>query len=102
MNRRAFLRALLAAVSAMALDPERLLWVPRQMIVVPAMPLAGILDALKYTYGADRLLYLAQQEMVVWNLMKTRRPLGVAAPGTIGSIVRAEENYWHGSPLILS
>jgi hypothetical protein len=39
MNRRDMLRVLLGSVAASAtLDLERLLWVPGQMIAVPAMP----------------------------------------------------------------
>lgn len=42
MNRRAFLHRLALAASGLAVDPERLLWTPKPMIVVPAMPRATI------------------------------------------------------------
>jgi hypothetical protein len=38
MKRRDVLRWLPAACLGMALDPERLLWVPKPMVVVPGMP----------------------------------------------------------------
>ena len=45
MDRRAFLRALLAGAAGAALgaelDIERLLWVPKPIISVPAMPVAA-------------------------------------------------------------
>ena len=41
MNRRGFLRTLLMSSAAAAtLDIEKLLWVPKSQIVVPAMPLS--------------------------------------------------------------
>lgn len=36
MNRRAFLRTAGAAIAAMGIDPELLVWQPRQMVAVPA------------------------------------------------------------------
>lgn len=36
MNRRQFLRNLAAVAATATLDPEQLLWVPRQMISVPS------------------------------------------------------------------
>jgi hypothetical protein len=38
MNRRAFLSLLAAAGAGATFDPERLLWVPKPIITVPAMP----------------------------------------------------------------
>ena len=38
MDRRGFLRALLALPIAATLDVEQMLWVPGQMVTVPAMP----------------------------------------------------------------
>jgi hypothetical protein len=38
VNRRAFLRSLLALPIAATFDVEKLLWVPGQMVVVPPMP----------------------------------------------------------------
>lgn len=38
MNRRHALQLLLAGAAGLALDPERLLWTPKTMITVPAMP----------------------------------------------------------------
>lgn len=40
MNRRDLIRLLLAAPIATALDVEKLLWVPKPIVTVPAMPLA--------------------------------------------------------------
>lgn len=39
MDRRRFIASLAALSSAIALDPERLLWVPRPMITVPGGPM---------------------------------------------------------------
>jgi hypothetical protein len=41
MTRRDLLRALLAIPAMAALDVEQLLWVPKPIIVVPAMPMFG-------------------------------------------------------------
>jgi hypothetical protein len=53
-DRRTFLRMLLATPIAMELDVEKLLWVPRPMITVPALPLSrmGLLidDINRVTY----------------------------------------------------
>lgn len=38
MDRRNFLSLLIAAGAGFVLDPERLLWTPKVMITVPAMP----------------------------------------------------------------
>jgi len=54
IDRRAFLRALAASAVGMTLDPERLLWVPKPMIVVPAMPAL-------YTGGPATLLEWARR-----------------------------------------
>lgn len=38
MDRRRFLQLAIAAVAGTTIDPERLIWIPRTMIVVPEMP----------------------------------------------------------------
>jgi hypothetical protein len=38
MNRRHFLRTAGLAIAALGIDPEQLIWQPRQMVVVPARP----------------------------------------------------------------
>lgn len=38
IDRRSFLRLLLSSAAASTMDVEKLLWVPRPMIVVPAFP----------------------------------------------------------------
>lgn len=38
MTRREFFERLALAAAAIAVDPERLLWTPKPMIVVPALP----------------------------------------------------------------
>lgn len=38
IDRRSFLRLLLASAAASTLDVEKLLWVPKPMIVVPGIP----------------------------------------------------------------
>lgn len=38
MNRRVFLQSLMVAAAGSTFDLERLLWVPKPMITVPAMP----------------------------------------------------------------
>lgn len=36
-----------------------------------------VINALKYTYGADRVLYIASQEVPLWNVLyKTKRDVG--------------------------
>jgi hypothetical protein len=53
-DRRTFLRLMLATAAAEAVDFEKLLWTPRPIVTVPALPLE-ILDqtvAIPGTYGA--------------------------------------------------
>jgi hypothetical protein len=38
LSRRAWLRAAMMGAAGLTLDPEQLLWTPKAMIVVPAMP----------------------------------------------------------------
>jgi hypothetical protein len=38
MNRRSFLNAAAMAIASAAIDPELLVWTPKPMITVPAMP----------------------------------------------------------------
>jgi hypothetical protein len=61
MDRRGFLAVLLGTAAAEAIDFERLLWIPKPIITVPAMPLPpqgtlltnGVLKALlKYTHSS--------------------------------------------------
>ena len=36
-----------------------------------------VIEALKYTYGADQVLYLVNQEVVCWNMFqKMAKPVG--------------------------
>jgi hypothetical protein len=36
-----------------------------------------VIEAMKYTYGVDQVLYLVNQEVVTWNLFqKIKKPLG--------------------------
>jgi len=36
-----------------------------------------VVEALKYTYGVDQVLYLVNQEVVCWNMFqKAKKPLG--------------------------
>jgi hypothetical protein len=36
-----------------------------------------VIEALKYTYGVDQVLYLVNQEVVCWNMFqKMKKPLG--------------------------
>lgn len=44
MNRRDFLRRAGMAIAAMGIDPERLIWQPRQLVSVPAMPARRMWD----------------------------------------------------------
>ena len=38
---------------------------------------SDVIEALKYTYGVDQVLYLVNQEIVTWNLFqKIKKPLG--------------------------
>ena len=38
-----------------------------------AVTTSDILEALKYTYGSDRILYLASLEVVAWNMLKRKQ-----------------------------
>lgn len=38
-----------------------------------AVSTSDIIEALKYTYGTDRVLYLASLEVVLWNILKRRQ-----------------------------
>ena len=78
MDRRHFLRVLAGASAGFALDPERLLWTPgAKTIFLPPitrlLTTADVIDALKYTYGADKLAYLMSQECVLWNVLNRTR-----------------------------
>jgi len=44
MDRRLFLHRAALAVAAMAIDPELLVWKPKAMITVPAMPTLTLVD----------------------------------------------------------
>lgn len=46
MRRRDFLRLLLASPLAATVDVEQLLWTPKPIIVVPAMPRTGTIGAI--------------------------------------------------------
>lgn len=75
MNRRSFLSLIPAALAGATLDPERLLWVPGQKtLFLPSARVAfsttEVISALKYTYGKDRLLFFASQEVTLWNVLK--------------------------------
>lgn len=48
MDRRTFLRVLLASAVAEAVDVERLLWTPKPMVTVPEMPLTLHPDAFRF------------------------------------------------------
>ena len=38
---------------------------------------SDVIEALKYTYGVDQVLYLLNQEVVTWNLFqKIKKPMG--------------------------
>lgn len=52
ISRRGLLRALLATTAASTVDFEQLLWVPKPIITVPAMPIMG---QLLYTGNYDWL-----------------------------------------------
>ena len=42
-----------------------------------AVSVADVIEMLKYTYGTDRVLYLASLEVVAWNILKRKQmPLG--------------------------
>jgi hypothetical protein len=53
MRRRAFLELLVAAAAGLAVDPERLLWTPRTLITVPAMPDARTLTLIDWARRID-------------------------------------------------
>lgn len=38
-----------------------------------AVSTSDVIEALKYTYGADRVAYLASLEVVLWNILKRRQ-----------------------------
>jgi len=49
MNRRGFLRGLLGTGAALALDPEKMLWVPgKRLISIPAGPRLLTIDMITY------------------------------------------------------
>ena len=57
MERRHFLRSLFAAGVAATLNPEQLLWTPKVMITVPAMPL----KIKAYDHSVDSLTYMLKE-----------------------------------------
>ena len=63
MNRRDLLRLLLATPIAATLDVEKLLWVPKPIITVPARVPAGLLFAPKY-YNVNIPIYLEELDIL--------------------------------------
>ncbi len=57
MNRRHFLTTAIAAVSALAIDPEQLLWTPSKKIFIPS----------KIIYGEDLTLSFFDEETQGWH-----------------------------------
>ena len=52
MNRRLFLHSLGIGLSALALDPERLLWIPRaKKIFIPAIPFRNLATITRFKKG---------------------------------------------------
>ena len=64
MNRRAFLHLVSMAAPAMALDPERLLWTPKPMIVVPALPTAGVNSLLTFDHVLREALQVLEHNLI--------------------------------------
>ncbi len=66
VSRRAFLRALVAApafgASVLVVDWEKLLWTPKPIVVVPAMPNVWLKDIDLETAQAQSMLFLATSE----------------------------------------
>jgi hypothetical protein len=60
MDRRSFLRLMLASAAAEAVDWERLVWTPQPIITVPELP------ALPGTYGA-----IIRSEYPFWRTVST-------------------------------
>lgn len=55
MNRRDFLVRAAAAVAAVGIDPELLVWQPKAMITVPAMPYTGWHPGLPLPFDAQAI-----------------------------------------------
>lgn len=68
VTRRDMLRILLAAPIAATVDVERLLWVPKPIIVVPAMPSPRTLQRIIYYYGVDWAKWDGLDQSVVYNI----------------------------------
>lgn len=66
MNRRHFLNATIAAVSAFAIDPEQLLWTPKKTIFIPQigykMPYGVALYA---AFGPPKLYHEITTELII-------------------------------------
>lgn len=69
ITRRDLLRILLAAPIAATVDVERLLWVPKPIIVVPAMPSPQTIKKFIYYYGVDWVKWegLDQDHSVIYG-----------------------------------
>lgn len=64
MDRRSFVRLIALASASGVLDPERLLWVPKPMIVVPAMPMVVVPDLSDLWSRALRDMFLHHNRMI--------------------------------------
>ena len=92
MNRRSFLSALATAASAMALDPERLLWVPGKKTIFIPLPPSPFFP--KY-YNGDLEIVLAQLRNNLLFVREYNRDF-IDAHFKLGATIQIRRpQYWH-------
>jgi len=81
MDRRSFLRAMIAAGVGATLDPEQLLWMPRVMITVPAPTVLGgqslsfaVLDEVMRRTYSPHITRMLASESVILSYLKLHAP----------------------------
>jgi hypothetical protein len=61
-----------------------------------AVTVSDVIEMLKYTYGSDRVAYLASLEVVAWNMLK-RKPMEVGGRGQNLTPIRTKNaGVWQG------